>query len=250
MKAFILAAGLGTRLKPLTDNKPKALVEINGTPLIELIINRLIRFGFNQIIVNVHHFADDIIKFLNEKNNFGIEIVISNEKDLLLDTGGGLKKTAWFFDDEKPFLVHNVDILSNIDLSVLYSSQNSLNSMITIAVQTRNSSRYFLFDEEKSLCGWRNEKSDETKITRDPIGKLTPFAFSGIHVIDPEVFNLMPDQKVFSIVDFYLALASKHRITYFDHSGSIFLDLGKKENLIRAEESINNETPGRKQRGI
>jgi NDP-sugar pyrophosphorylase family protein len=239
MKAFILAAGLGTRLKPLTDNKPKALVEINGTPLIELIINRLIRFGFNQLIVNVHHYADDIIKFLNKKDNFGIEIEISNEKDLLLDTGGGLKKVEWFFDDEKPFLVHNVDILSNIDLGVLYSSHNSLNSLITLAVQARYSSRYFLFDKEKNLCGWRNEISNETKITRDHSGKLTPFAFSGIHIIDPEIFRFMPDLKVFSIVDFYLTLASKHQITYFDHTSSIFLDLGKKENLIRAKELMN-----------
>jgi NDP-sugar pyrophosphorylase family protein len=239
MKAFILAAGLGTRLKPLTDYKPKALVEINGIPLIELIISRLIRFGFNQIIVNVHHFANDIINFLNEKNNFGIEIVISNEKDLLLDTGGGLKKAGWFFDDEKPFLVHNVDILSNIDLGVLYSSHNSLNSSVTLAVQARYSSRYFLFDEEKNLCGWRNEISNEKKITRDPIGELTPFAFSGIHIIDPEIFKYMPALKVFSIVDFYLTLASKHQITYFDHTDSIFLDLGKKENLIRAKELLN-----------
>jgi len=239
MKALILAAGLGTRLKPLTDNKPKALIEINGTTLIELVINRLIRFGFNQLIINVHHYADDIIKFLNKKNNFGIEIVVSNEKDLLLDTGGGLKKAGWFLDDEKPFLVHNVDILSNIDLGVLYRSHNSLNSSVTLAVQARYSSRYFLFDEEKNLCGWRNEVSGETKITRDPSGELTPFGFSGIHIIDPEIFRFMPDMEVFSIVDFYLNIASKHRITYFDHSGSIFLDLGNKENLIHAKEILN-----------
>jgi NDP-sugar pyrophosphorylase family protein len=239
MKALILAAGLGSRLKPLSDNKPKALIEINGTSLIELVINRLIRFGFNQLIINVHHYADDIIKFLNKKNNFGIEIVVSNENDLLLDTGGGLKKAGWFFDDEKPFLVHNVDILSNIDLGILYNSHNSLNSLITLAVQTRYSTRYFLFDEEKNLCGWRNEISNETKITRDPSGKLTPFAFSGIHIIDPEIFRFMPDLKVFPIVDFYLHIASKHQITYFDHTSSIFLDLGKKENIIRAKELLN-----------
>jgi NDP-sugar pyrophosphorylase family protein len=239
MKALILAAGLGTRLKPLTDNKPKALIEINGTPLIELIINRLIRFGFNQIIINVYHFADDVIKFLNKKNNFGIEIEISDEKELLLDTGGGLKKAGWFFDDEKPFLVHNVDILSNIDLGVLYSSHNSLNSSATVAVQARDSSRYFLFDEEKNLCGWKNEISNDTKITREPHGKIIPLAFSGIHIIDPEIFKYMPEPNVFSIIDFYLTLAPKQQITYFDHTGSIFLDLGKKENLLRAKELLN-----------
>ena len=239
MKAFVLAAGLGTRLKPLTDNKPKALVEVNGITLIELVINRLIRFGFNQLIINVHHYADDIIEYLKKNDNFGIEIVISDEKDLLLDTGGGLKKAGWFFNDEKPFLVHNIDILSNIDLGVFYRSHNSLYSSVTLAVQARYSTRYFLFDEEKSLCGWRNELSGETKITRDPKGKLTPFAFNGIHIIDPEIFKHMPDLNVFSIVDFYLTFSSKHQITYFDHTGSIFLDLGKKENLIRAKEIQN-----------
>lgn len=238
MKAFILAAGLGTRLKPITDTKPKALVEVNGISLLELTIKRLIKSGFNQVIINVHHFADQIIEFLKEKNNFGIEIKISDERDLLLDTGGGLKKASWFFDDNKPFLVHNVDILSDIDLSQLYNHHLQSNSVATLAVQSRKSSRYFLFDEKKNLCGWKNEKTNEIKIPRNPVGLLTQFAFSGIQVLDPKIFSMMPGKDIFSLVELYLSIASNHPITYFNHDNSYFLDLGKKENLIEAEKFI------------
>jgi NDP-sugar pyrophosphorylase family protein len=238
MRAFILAAGLGTRLQPLTNTKPKALVEVNEKTLLEITIQRLISFGFHEIIVNVHHFGDQIIDFLKSKNNFGIKIHISDERDLLLDTGGGLKNTSWFFDNDKPFLVHNVDILSELDLETLYNFHLTSGSITTLAVQNRNSSRYFLFDTEKNLCGWQNVKTNETKMAREPVGDLSQFAFSGIHIADPQIFSLMPSSKVFSIVDFYLAIASVRRITYFDHSGSRFLDLGKKDNLLEAEKLI------------
>lgn len=238
MRAFVLAAGLGTRLQPLTNDKPKALVEINGTPLLEIVITKLIRAGFNQIIINVHHFAEQITGFLNLKKNFGIEIKISDESGLLLDTGGGLKNAGWFFDDNKPFLVHNVDVLTNIDLRELYNFHLRTKSLATLAVQKRNSSRYFLFDEEKNLSGWQNTKTDETKIARESKGELEQFAFSGIHVSDPAVFNFMPEEKVFSLVDFYLSIAKENRITYFDHSNSLFIDLGKKENLIEAKKFL------------
>lgn len=238
MRAFILAAGLGTRLQPLTNNKPKALVEINGTPLLEIVITKLIKSGFDQIIINVHHFAEQITGFLNSKNNFGIEIKISNESGLLLDTGGGLKNAAWFFDDNKPFLVHNVDVLTGIDLRELYNFHLQTKSIATFAVQKRNSSRYFLFDEEKNLCGWQNVKTAETKIAREGKGRLEQFAFSGIHITDPAAFNFMPEEKIFSLVDFYLSIAKENRITYFDHSNSLFIDLGKKENLIEAKKYL------------
>lgn len=238
MRAFILAAGLGTRLQPLTSDKPKALVEINGVPLLEIVITRLIKSGFDQIIINVHHFAEQITGFLNSKNNFGIEIKISDESGLLLDTGGGLKNAAWFFNDNKPFLVHNVDVLTNIDLREFYNFHLQTKSIATFAVQKRNSSRYFLFDEEKNLCGWQNIKTTETKITRESKGELEQFAFSGIHAADPALFNFMPEEKVFSLVDFYLSIAKENRITYFDHSNSLFIDLGKKENLIEAKKFL------------
>ena len=238
MKAFILAAGLGTRLKPITDSKPKALVEINGIPLIEHLLLKLINHGFNSVIVNVHHYADQVIEFIKSKKSFGIEIEFSKESGLLLDTGGGLKNVKWFFNDNQPFLIHNVDIFSNIDLNELYSYHKDKNSIATLAVQKRNSSRYFLFDKGKNLCGWVNEKTGETKITRKSSGELYRFAFSGIQVVDPAIFDNMIKHDVFSLVDLYLSIASKHRITYFDHSNSIFVDLGKKENLIEAEKLI------------
>lgn len=235
MKALILAAGLGTRLRPITDNKPKALVEINGIPLIEIVIKRLIEAGFDQLIINVHHFAKQVIDYLESKNHFGIKIKISDESDLLLDTGGGLKKAEWFFNDDKPFLVHNVDIITDLELSNLYNFQLSNRYIATLAVQKRESSRYFLFDEQKNLCGWKNEKTNEIKMAREPEGSLTKFAFSGIHTADTHIFNFMPEENIFSLVDLFLKVASKHQITYFEHTNSQFIDLGKKENLIKAE---------------
>jgi NDP-sugar pyrophosphorylase family protein len=240
MKAFILAAGLGTRLQPFTNSKPKALVEINGTTLLELTIQRLIKYGYDQIIINVHHFADQIISFIKEKNNFGVEIHISDEHDLLLDTGGGLKKASWFFNDDKPFLVHNVDILSGIDLTQLYNRHMHSESIATLAVQNRKSSRYFLFDEEKNLCGWKNEQTDVTIRAREPKGKLIQLAFSGIHIASPSIYKFTPKEEIFSLVDLYLSIASQNRISYFDHSGSYFIDMGKKENLAEAEKFLSN----------
>ena len=238
MKAFILAAGLGTRLKPITDSKPKALVEINGIPLIEHLIKKLISFGFSSIIINIHHFADQIVDFVKSKKSFGIDIQFSDERDLLLDTGGGLKKAQWFFDDIKPFLIHNVDALTNINLVEMYNYHLQKNSIATLAVQKRNSSRYFYFDEQATLCGWINEKSKEEKIVRESVNELKKFAFSGIQFVNPSIFELMPRSDIFSLVDLYLSIASQHRITYFDHSDSLFIDVGKKENLTEAEKIL------------
>ncbi len=239
MKAFILAAGLGTRLQPLTNTKPKALIEIAGKTLLELTISRLVSYGIKQIIINVHHFADQVKSYLKEKNNFGIDITLSDERKQLLDTGGGLKKVSWYFDDGKPFLIHNTDVLTNIDLGQLINYHKSEEQIATLAVQKRKSSRYFLFDNEKNLCGWENVMTGEKKITRTPKGQLQSFAFSGIQIAEPKMFNLMPNTEVFSIVDLYLSIASNYRITYFDHTNSIFVDLGKKENLIEAEKILN-----------
>ncbi len=234
MKALVLAAGLGTRLQPLTNSKPKALIEINGKTLLELTITRLLKFGFDQIIVNVHHFADQITDYLETKKNFGAQISISDESNLLLDTGGGLKKASWFFNDGKPFLIHNVDVLSDLDFTKLYESHLGSNGIATLAVQNRKSSRYFLFDKEKNLCGWTNVKTGDSKIVRHDSEALEPYAFSGIQIVSPGIFDLLPDDKVFSLVDLYLSVASKNRITYFDHTNSVFVDLGKKENLAEA----------------
>ena len=238
MKAMIFAAGLGTRLKPLTDNKPKALMEIKNIPLLQIVLTKLKDYGFDEVIINVHHFADKIIDYLESKNNFGIHIQISDERDLLLDTGGGLKKASWFFNDGKPFLVYNVDVLSDIDLHKLYRTHLLTNSFVTLAVRNRESQRYFLFNKENILCGWKNIKTGDTKITRQSESQLKPLANSGIQIIDPRIFNLMLDEKVFSIIDLYLKLAPDYKISSFIHDENYWLDLGKKESLAEAEKLL------------
>lgn len=237
MKALIFAAGLGTRLKPLTDKMPKALVPIAGKPLLEHIILKLKASGFDEIIINVHHFPDQIIDFVRENNNFGIRIAISDERDNLLDTGGGIKKAAHFFDDNKPFLVHNVDILSTVDLSALYQQHIRTNALATLVVSQRDTFRYLLFDDDSRLCGWINEKTGETR----PTGFTHPerynkLAFSGIQVLSPAVFKLMdnfPDK--FSIMDFYLSNPSQNRILGFIPDDYKMLDVGKLNVIDEAE---------------
>lgn len=238
MKAMIFAAGLGTRLRPLTDTRPKALVAINGIPLLEIVITRLRVYGFHEIIINVHHMAEHILYFLEKKNNFGLDISISDEREMLLDTGGGLKKAAWFFDRHAPFLVHNVDILSNINLHDLYNAHIQTHALATLAVTRRNSTRCLLFNQENNLCGWENRQTHEIKITKITESGLIPFAFSGIHVISPAIFALMPKQEVFSIIDVYLHAAATEKITAFHHDHTFWLDLGKKENLPHAAEIL------------
>ncbi len=238
MKAMIFAAGLGTRLQPITNNKPKALVEVKGTPLIEIVIKKLISSGFDEIIVNVHHFADLVIDFLKKNNNFGIRIEISDERDLLLETGGGLKKAAWFFNDHKAFLVYNVDILSNIDLKEFYSFHNKTNSIATLAVSNRETSRYLFFNSDNALCGWKNAITKKVIMSRPKETELFPVAFSGIHIMSPKIFDLINQQGKFSIIKTYLELAETHKISSYNHDKTIWMDLGKKENLIEAEQMI------------
>jgi NDP-sugar pyrophosphorylase family protein len=237
MEVFILAAGLGTRLRPITDSMPKALVEIKGIPLLEILLKKLSRFNAVHIIINVHHFGSQVIGFLKQNNNFGLNIEISDEREQLLDTGGGLKKASLLLKEEN-FLIHNVDILTSLDLSSLFNFHTSNGCIATLAVQKRSSSRYFLFDEDKVLCGWENIKTGEKRITRVPRGALRQMAFSGIHAGNRELFSLMPATPVFSIVDFYLSIAEYHQITYFDHSETSFIDLGKKENLTEAADIL------------
>ena len=231
MKAMILAAGLGTRLWPITENLPKALVPINNTPLLEWVIKKLISHDFRDIIINVHHHADQIKSFIESKNNFGINITFSDEAEKLLETGGGLKKASWFFNDGKPFLVYNVDIMSDIDLSKLYKFHLDSDAMATLAVKTRKSVRYFLFDESNALVGWKNLLTNETKTCRKIQSMTSCFAFSGIHVIDPAVFKYFGDEDHFSLTDFYLRNASNFKIQGFDHSETNWVDIGKFEGI-------------------
>ncbi len=230
---MIFAAGLGTRLRPLTNNIPKALVPLNGIPLLELAIRRLKYYGFNEIIINVHHFADKIMAFLEEKNNFDIEIHISNEEKILLDTGGGLKNAAWFLKDE-PFLVVNADIVTSLNLAEMVKFHQEHSFLATLAVQTRESSRQMMFNDQNLLSGWKNHQTGEEIISRQ-IESPTFYSFSGIHVINPEIFELMPEEEIFPIMPFYLSVASNKQIGAFDHTGDIWEDVGKLNAIEKTE---------------
>ncbi|MDD4971615.1 MAG: nucleotidyltransferase family protein [Paludibacter sp.] len=240
MKALIFAAGLGTRLKPLTDTLPKALIPIAGKPLLEHVILKLKAAGFNEIIVNVHHFPDQIIDFLKANNNFDIRIEVSDERDCLLDTGGGVRNTAWFFDDGKPFLVHNVDILSNLDLKALYSEHLASGSLATLVVSKRDTFRYLLFDDDKRLCGWINEKTGETKpVVFQDITCFNKLAFSGIQMLSPKIFKLMNNlNPKFPIMDFYLSNLSNQMIKGFVQVDFRMMDVGKLDVLDEAERFV------------
>ncbi len=238
MKAMILAAGLGTRLRPLTDYQPKALVEIKEIPLLEIAIRRLKLFGFDDIIINVHHFAELITCFLKKKNNFGINITISDESDQILETGGGLKKAAHFFDDQ-PFLLYNTDVLCDVDLLELYKTHLRSEALATLLVRQRETTRYFIFDESDDLQGWMNIKTGEIKIPGIRQNTFQMLAFSGVHVISPEIFNLMEFKSgSFSIIDVYLDAIPSHKIKGFQHNEGIWLDAGKTENLERAAQIV------------
>ncbi len=238
---MIFAAGLGTRLKPLTDSLPKALVPIAGKTLLEHVILKLKSAGFDEIIVNVHHFPDLIIDFLQANNNFDIRIEVSDERDFLLDTGGGVKKASWFFDDGKPFLIHNVDILSNVDLNALYHQHLRTNSLATLVVSKRDTFRYLLFNDDLQLKGWINEKTGETKPTDLKRPELfDKLAFSGIQIMSPGIFELMKDlEGKFPIMDFYLSNMKKNTISGFVPVDYKMLDVGKLDVLDDAEKFVN-----------
>ncbi len=235
MKAMIFAAGMGTRLKPVTDFKPKALAGIEGITLLEIVVNKLIHAGITDIIINVHHFAEQIIQFLKEKNNFGINICISDESDELLDTGGGLVKASWFFNDNNPFIAYNVDVLSDIDIENMIESHKQSCALATVAVRKRETTRYLLFDDMLHLCGWENNKTGEIKIIKRNPDILIPLAFSGIQILSPQIFAKTKLKGKFSMIDLYLELAVYNNIIGFAHNEGYWFDLGKPENFAEAE---------------
>ena len=234
MKAMLFAAGLGTRLRPLTNDRPKALVEVNGMTLLEIVIRRLVHFGFTDIVVNVHHFADLVEDVLKKNQGFGANIMISDERNQVLETGGGLKKAHPFFEGNEPFLVHNVDIITNLDLKKIYDYHLNNNALATLAVRKRSTSRYFIFSGKMQLRGWQNIKTGEIKMSKRSVGKMGSYAFSGIHVISPRFFDLLEETGKFSIVQPYLRLAKTEHIQGFDHSDTIWVDVGKHESLATA----------------
>jgi NDP-sugar pyrophosphorylase family protein len=238
MKAMILAAGLGTRLRPLTDTRPKALVEINGRTLLEITLTRLRASGVTDVIINVHHLADQIIACLKSHKNFNMRIEISRE-EILLDTGGGLKKAAWFFLEDpahldEPFLLHNVDVLSTIDFATMLQFRKDHHALATLAVQSRESSRQLLFNNDLQLCGRLAGRNHEPQIVR-PSDHLQPLAFSGIHLISPRLLPLLTEEGIFSIIDSYLRLAAQGQsILAFRADQYYWRDLGRPADLTQA----------------
>jgi NDP-sugar pyrophosphorylase family protein len=239
MKAMVLAAGLGTRLRPLTNDRPKALVTVGGRTLLQITLERLRSIGVRDVIVNVHHFADLMIDYLQANNNFGLHIEISREEELL-DTGGGLKKAAWFFLENtgatpEPFILHNADVISNIDLLRMVRFHTERNALATLAVQNRVTSRYLLFDSDGRLCGRRAGKVEMVREVPDP----QAMAFSGIHVISPELLTKIDEEGVFSIIPTYLRLAgAKEKIAAFNADEYYWRDLGKPESIAQAEREL------------
>lgn len=231
VSAMILAAGMGTRMKPITDNKPKALVTVNGKTLLELAIQKLKFAGVNNIVINVHHFADMIIEYLQKNNNFGVNIIISNERDELLNTGGGIKKAEEYLSKSADFFVYNVDVISDIDLNTMYCKHKEYGCIGTLAVKKRSTSRYFLFDEQLNLCGWENTKNKDVFINREFENHLYEYAFSGIHCLKSAVFKYIIQTGAFSIVDAYMDLCREHQFKAYLHTEAWY-DIGKFNELI------------------
>ena len=237
VKALLFAAGLGTRLKEQTLSKPKALVDLAGKPLLRHAIEHLKQFGITDITVNVFHFAEQVISYLEENNSFGINIQISDERDQLLDTGGGLKKASVFLNGTEPILIYNVDVISNLDLNLLLKYHQEQKSLATLVVRARETSRYLMFDSNLQLTGWKNFSNGETRISRDEsFAESQPFAFSGIHLIQPELLDLITEEGKFPIMDLYLRLAKSNSIKAFIDQSDLWMDLGKPEQLMAAEE--------------
>jgi mannose-1-phosphate guanylyltransferase len=239
MKAMILAAGLGTRLRPLTDNRPKALVEVGGRTLIEITLSRLRVFGVREVIINVHHFADMVVDYLKANDNFGMRIEVSRE-EVLLDTGGGLKKAAHFFlenssPSDEPFILHNVDVISTIDLARMVHFHAECRALATLAVQDRETSRYLLFDQRLQLCGRQAGRDQAPEMVR-AAHPTQALAFSGIHVISPRLFKMLTEEGAFSIITSYLRLASQgESIAAFRADEYYWRDLGRAQNVAQAE---------------
>ncbi len=239
MKAMILAAGLGTRLRPLTESRPKALVEIHEISLLELMIKKLHFYGFDNVIVNVHHFADQLVDFLNKKP-FGIHIRVSDEREKLLDTGGAVQKARWFLKGS-PFLLVNVDVLSDLNFRQFFEYHKQSNVLATLAVRKRDSGRYLLFDEENLLTGWKNVWKQSQILCRNDSEVLNELAFSGLHVINPEIFDLIEENGSFSIIDVYLRLAKAHKINCYRHDEGFWTDAGSIETINKIRVQCSND---------
>jgi NDP-sugar pyrophosphorylase family protein len=239
MQALLLCAGLGTRLQHLTENTPKALVEVNGKPLIAWNLEKLKKAGFTKVIVNVHHFAQQIQDYLHAEDNFGLDIHISDETELLLNTGGAIKQAMSFIDPSEPLLVHNVDILTDLDLEEMMAAHRSSERVATLAVRTRKTSRYLMFEEESmQLTGWTNITKGETRLSRITTLMVVNYGFSGVHIVDASLFDFFPEEASFSIIDVYLEAARTANVYAFPHEEDVWFDVGKPESIGLAERGM------------
>jgi len=235
MKAMIFAAGLGTRLRPITEFIPKALVPVNGKPMLEINLDKLIKNGVREAVVNVHHFSDQVKKFVSSYSNPAITIQISDETDELLDTGGGLRKASKFLSGAAPFIIHNVDILSEIPIDKVFNSHISNNAFVTLVVQDRDYDRKLIIDEEDFVCGWENLVTGERILKRKPVGDLKSMTFCSIHIVNPEIFPLINREGAFSIIPVYLDLLTDYPIKAWNADGYKWVDIGTPEKLEEAE---------------
>jgi len=234
MKGMIFAAGLGTRFKPWTDTHPKALAPVNGKSLLQRNIEYLQKYGITEVVVNVHHFADQIIDAVQQNKGWGSKILISDETNEVLETGGGLLKARNLLEGDEPFVAINADILTDLSLKRLIDYHKDYKPLVSFGVTNRKTSRYFLFDEYDRLCGWRNKKTEEEIIAISK-NKLVERAYSCVVVFEPRIFSLIPQRGKFSIVETYLSLAKDHLILGYDHTGDKFADVGKPESIAAAE---------------
>jgi len=236
LKALLFAAGLGTRLNEYTHDKPKALVNLAGKPLLQHAIEYLKYYGISDITINVFHFAEQVISFIEEKDSFGINIHISDERDQLLDTGGGLKKAGAFLKGDEPILIYNVDVISNLNLNVLLNYHQQQKALATLVVRQRDTNRYLMFDKNLQLSGWKNFSTGEAHVSRiESFANSQPLAFSGIHLIQPELLEMITEEGKFPIIDLYLRLAENQTIKAFVDQSDLWMDLGKPEQLQAAE---------------
>lgn len=234
MRAMIFSAGLGTRFKPWTDEHPKALAMVNGKSLLQRNIEYLQQYNINEVVINVHHFADQIIDAIKKNNGWGSHVMISEEQEEVLETGGGLLKAKDLLQNGEPFITLNADFLTNLNLNDLKQFHHNKKALISFGITSRKSSRNFLFDEANRLCGWMNSSTGEKRIAIDKPG-LQPMAFSCVVVFEPTIFDIIPQRGKFSLVDTYLSLAKEHPIYGYNHTGDKLVDVGKPESVTIAE---------------
>ena len=238
MRALILAAGMGSRLKPLTDSTPKALVPFKGMPMVERVIRNLVDAGVQHIMVNVHHYADQVVDFLENLAIEGINLHISDETGELMDTGGAILQARDFLSADEDFIVHNVDVYTNLNIAELISYHRKGDALATLAVKRRTTSRSLLFDPEGTLCGWKHNETGEERMVRTPSGFLEDLGNSCVQMINAGFLDFFPKTEPRSLTEMYLELAKQHKIGAFIHNQDYWYDLGRYNNFMKADKEV------------